>query len=128
MQGLGQEDVPGIELAHMDDTEVESPSSSATGPSPFERRQPRRSVPDAATKQDEGTNRLPVLARLTNCLRKKFWFSNTVGFIALLVSAVGLLFFGWRTYKLGVNANEISYMDICFNRPAVSPFTASVIT
>ena len=95
------------------------------GVNAFEMRETPRSVPAAPLPNNGSTSgaasgRGSMGARLKGWLKEKYWFSNSMAFTTLLVSAVGLLFFGWRTYRLQVLATFHSYVQNCYSQIQVS--------
>ena len=114
MPAQGQDDIPEIELQDLNDLEITPP------PNLTERRQPPRSIPAPAAQQNDGTNGASVRDRFVKWLKGKFSVSNTIAFVTLLLSAVGLFLFGWRTYNIELNSNAIAYIQTCLNGPKVS--------
>lgn len=41
------------------------------------------------------------------------WFQNALGVITLVLTLIGLLIFGYRTYKLGIYSSYGTYLQLC---------------
>lgn len=60
------------------------------------------------------------LRRMHDWISKRQWFGNVVGLTTLVATLVGLLIFGYRSYKLDIYNSHMSYLQVCLGQLQVS--------
>ena len=114
------EPIPSIELSDFSVPDVPHPLPVPTPATTPNQDEPPRSVPPEANSAANDESDRSFLTRAHSRLHGRPWSSNGINLTMLLVSAVGLLFFGWRTYRLEVVSTINSYVQNCFSQREVS--------
>ena len=118
-----QDTIPSIKLS--DAAALNSSHSPPPLPVPvpdrdaFHPQQPRSVPAQGDGGLSSGTDRSWII-RARSWISSRRWFSNSTSLVALVVSAVGLLFFGWRSYRLEVVSTVNTYVQNCFSQRQVS--------
>ena len=82
-------------------------------------------APSSSAQQTSGGRSQPtaLFHRMQGWISRRQWFGNSIGFTTLVATLVGLLIFGYRSYKLDIHNSHMSYLQVCLSKAAVSsPF------
>lgn len=118
--GQDLKSVPSIELSNLSNPDP-PPISSPPGSSPSDRRHPPRSEPERQAPP-EATGNESWFTRSRVSVFGRNWLTNILGLSSLVITMVGLLLFGWRTYKIDIYNSFIGYRQNCQGQIQVGPF------